>query len=147
MKKILLIMIVCSFAAVTFAQEKSNTISEKAQNESLENEKIQKISKVNQTNATNTTVSYDFTTGSDKYYGGAAAAIEVEPGVWAMIAGNAVYDGTTVDAVDAADRNETWNNRNAVNVYHLSDVNLDGNIDAADRNITWNNRNKTTQVP
>lgn len=142
MKKTILLLLVFFFAAVTFAQEKPNTISEKAQNESLEIEKIEKISKVNQTNATTTTVSYDFTTGSNQYYGGTAAAIEVEPGVWAMIAGDANGSGT----VDASDRSDAWNDRNSSG-YYSSDINLSGTVDASDRSTAWNNRNKSSAVP
>ncbi|MFZ1289034.1 MAG: hypothetical protein WAR79_03030 [Melioribacteraceae bacterium] len=100
-----------------------------------------KVGGTNSTQAVNV-VTYDFTTGSGQYYGGAAAAKEVETGVWAMIAGDA--DGSGV--VDAADRSSTWNNRN-VPGYNGSDVDLTGVTDAADRSTTWNNRNKSTQVP
>ena len=146
MKKIMLLFFVCSFAAMAFAQEKPNTISEKAQNESLETEKIDKVSKVNQTNATNTVVSYDFTTGSNQYYGGTDAAVEVEPGVWAMIAGDANGDGT----VNAIDFNDHWlpQNGTAYSYDKTADFNLDATINAIDYNTYWlANNGKATQVP
>jgi hypothetical protein len=42
---------------------------------------------------TNRLFSCDFTTGPDKYLGGANAAVEAAPGVWAMIPGDADGDG------------------------------------------------------
>ncbi len=146
MKKIMLLFFVCTFAAATFAQEKPNITSEKAQSDSPEYEKIQKISKVNQNNATNTVVSYDFTTGSDKYYGGTDAAVEVEPGIWAMIAGNANGDAD----ITASDYN-LWlpDNNSGASGYLSTDLNLDGNVTASDYNL-WlpnNNAGRSSQVP
>lgn len=82
---------------------------------------------------------YDFTTGSNQYYGG--GAIELSPGVWGMIAGDADATGT----VDANDRAATWNDRN-INGYQGGDCNLSGTVDANDRAITWNNRNRTSTI-
>lgn len=96
--------------------------------------------KINSTTATNA-VTYDFTTGADKYYG-TNGAVELEAGVWGMIAGDA--DGSGV--VDAADRSVTWNERNQTG-YLGSDVNMSGVTEAGDRSTTWNNRNKSTAVP
>ncbi len=90
----------------------------------------------------NSTLVYDFTTGSDKYYGGASATVQLENNIWGMISGDA--DGS--NTVDAADRNATWNRRNSTG-YLSEDVDLSGVVDAADRNYTWNNRNKSTAVP
>ncbi len=59
-------------------------------------------------------------------------------GVLLLWAGDANGD----NSVNAADRSETWNNRNTTG-YLLSDVNMDNSCNAADRSITWNNRNKT----
>ncbi len=92
-------------------------------------------------NSTTSTL-YDFTTGSDKYYGGASATVQLENNIWGMISGDA--DGS--NTVDAADRNATWNHRNSTG-YLSEDVDLSGVVDAADRNKTWNNRNKSSGVP
>lgn len=83
---------------------------------------------------------YDFTTGSGQYYG-TDGAIELEPGVWGMIAGDTDASGT----VDANDRGITWNDRNKSG-YETGDCDLSGTVDANDRGITWNNRNKSTTV-
>ncbi len=88
-----------------------------------------------------TTVSYDFTTSENQFYG-VGGAKELESGVWGMWSGDADVSGV----VDAGDRNSTWNNRN-LSGYESSDVDLSGVVDAADRNITWKNRNKSSAVP
>ena len=146
MKKIYLTIFVCCFTASIFAQEKSNTIRENDQIESPEQVKIEQVSKIQQSNAAATVVSYDFTTGSDKYYGGAAAAVEVETGVWAMIAGDANGDGT----VNAIDFNDHWlpQNGTAYDYSKTADFNLDATINAIDYNTYWlANNGKATQVP
>jgi hypothetical protein len=48
--------------------------------------------------------------------------------------------------VNAADRSNTWNQRN-LSGYYGTDVDLSGTVNAADRSTVWNNRNLTTQVP
>jgi hypothetical protein len=92
--------------------------------------------------STSSVASWDFTTGSGQYYGGATGAKELEFGVWGMVAGDVDASGT----VDANDRSETWNDRNLTG-YLDSDCSLSGTVDANDRSITWNNRNLTTSVP
>ena len=54
---------------------------------------------------------------------------------------NAVSGDTNFDnVINAADRSNTWNFRNAVG-YLPWDINLDGVVNAQDRTVTWNNRN------
>jgi hypothetical protein len=48
--------------------------------------------------------------------------------------------------VNAADRSNTWNQRN-LSGYYGTDVDLSGTVNAADRSSVWNNRNISTQVP
>ena len=48
------------------------------------------------------------------------------------------------NVVDAADRSEAWNFRNAVG-YLPWDINFDGVVDAADRSVAWNMRNQVGQ--
>jgi hypothetical protein len=83
---------------------------------------------------------YDFSLGTDKYYGADAKLLET--GVYGQYSGDANGSGT----VDASDRSLTWNDRNK-NGYLNADCNLSGTVDASDRSITWNNRNKSTSVP
>lgn len=139
----------CLSASALMAQNKLDKL------EQLEPEATKKIelSKsvspqgTNGTNATTAVATYDFTTGSDKYYGGAAGAKEVETGVWAMVAGDANGDGS----VNATDYNDFWLLQNG-NPYNYSttgaDFNLDASINAADYNDYWLlNNGKVTQVP
>ncbi len=63
--------------------------------------------------------------------------------------GNYGLYSADVDAsgsINAADRSETWNNRNTTG-YIQADATLDGSCNAADRSETWNNRNKATAIP
>ena len=55
-------------------------------------------------------------------------------------------DATGDSSINAADRSETWNERNQSG-YLEADVDLDGSCNAADRSTTWNNRNKVAQLP
>jgi len=84
--------------------------------------------------------SYDFTTGLDKYFGGAARMLE--PGVFGLFSGDTDRSGDVV----ALDRVATWNDRN-LSGYLSSDVDLSGSVDALDRVLTWNNRDLVTHVP
>lgn len=126
MKNLFTLLILIAFmASVTFADDKPKT---------------QHIAKAN--NA----VSYNFTTGADKYYGGANGAKEIEAGVWGMIAGDANADGT----VNASDYNDHWLPQNGTTFDYskTGDFNLDGNINATDYNDFWlQNNGKATQVP
>lgn len=111
-----------------------------------QNDNVKAIKKdINQPSAVNATT-YDFTTGADKYYGGSAAAVQLETGVWGMIAGDANQDGV----VDAVDKNSYWRVENGTTYDYSknSDFNLDGNLDAVDKNSYWRpNNGKSSQVP
>ncbi|MCK4500094.1 hypothetical protein KAU11_06315, partial [Candidatus Babeliales bacterium] len=84
---------------------------------------------------------YDFTSGSDKYYG-TGGVCTIEANVWGMYGGDCNKDGN----ITVADNNIIMNNRNDEG-YENSDINLDGNVTIADNNKCMNNRNKGTQVP
>lgn len=140
-KNAYLVFLILISGAVLLAQENSAKIETKLQKNSPSkiNDAQSSIKVLNNTSA----VTYDFTTGDgSQFYGDSTAAVEVAPGVWAMIAGDT--DGSGV--IDAADRSSTWNDRNQSG-YLNSDVNMSGVTDAADRSTTWNNRNKSTAVP
>jgi len=88
---------------------------------------------------------YDFSSAQVQAYGIAPMA-EVEPGVFAMRAGDGNKDG----GIDALDRNNEWRPQNGTTWTYqkLGDFNLDGGIDAIDRNLYWRPNNGTaTQVP
>jgi PKD repeat protein len=76
---------------------------------------------------TNTVVSYDFTTGSDKYFGGTNACVELEPDVWGLIGGDADGDGriTPVDRIIVE-------RQKGMTGYLQGDLNLDGTVDGED---------------
>jgi len=84
---------------------------------------------------------YDFTTGSEKFYG-TDGGVEIEPGIWAMYGGDSNQDGN----ITVSDNNIVMNNRNQEG-YEDGDTNLDANVTVADNNLVMSNRNKSTQVP
>ena len=93
-----------------------------------------------------TVSTYDFTTAvsipGDQFYGGTAAAVEVESGVWAMIAGDANGSG----AVNATDYVVIKPEINTPG-YKTSDVNLSGTVNATDYLKVKSNINKLSSVP
>jgi len=71
---------------------------------------------------------YDFTTGPEKVAGGASASVELEPGVWGMIAGDCDGDGK----ITAVDR-EIVRQQAGKTGYLCGDLNLDGVVSSDDR--------------
>ena len=71
--------------------------------------------------------SYDFTTGPGKALGGSNACVELEPGVWGMIAGDCDGDGK-ITAVDRA----IVSNQVGKTGYLAGDLNLDGVVTEED---------------
>ncbi len=126
---ILLLMLLV--ASVSFAQRTGQKIAK---------ENVIK-SAVNSPNSPTATV-YDFTTGSDKFYGGASGAIEVEAGVWGMIAGD-TNNSDIVTNADVDPINTDLNNSG----YYDSDANLSGIVTNADVDFINSNLNKSSQVP
>jgi hypothetical protein len=84
---------------------------------------------------------YDFTTGSDKFYG-AGGAHEIEPGVWGMIGG----DGNSDGGVFAEDYLLYRTNQGAVG-YEAADFNLDGGVFAEDYLLYRINQGEVSTVP
>ncbi|MCC6582015.1 MAG: hypothetical protein IT440_16410, partial [Phycisphaeraceae bacterium] len=76
---------------------------------------------------TNEIVTYDFTTGPEKYHGGTNACVELEPGVWGLIAGDADGDGKITDV----DR-EIVKRQMGKTGYLSGDINLDGVVSGED---------------
>jgi len=98
------------------------------------------MSSAAQTLDTESSSLYDFSTGSEQYYGSNAKLLET--GAFGTYSGDTDASGT----VDANDRSATWNYRNN-NGYNSSDCDLSGTVDANDRSVTWNNRNVSTGMP
>jgi len=105
-------------------------------------EKVEKASSAGDNNSTSSTVTYDFTTGSDKFYGGSSGAVELETGVWGMIAGDPNANG----AINATDYLIVQPDIGASG-YQNSDVNLNGAVNATDYLVIQPNIGKGTQVP
>ena len=81
----------------------------------------------------------DFTTGVA--YGNEPMHV-FSNGTTALFVGDTNDDGS----INAADRSNTWNDRNQAG-YLGADCDLNCSVNAADRSITWNNRNRFSQVP
>jgi len=75
----------------------------------------------------NLLTSFDFTTGPGKYMGGTNACVELEPGVWGMVAGDADGDGKVTDV----DRLIVSNSLGKTG-YLNADLNLDGIVNGND---------------
>ena len=89
-------------------------------------------------NSTSATL-YDFTTGTDKYYGSDAKLLET--GVYGMYAGDTNGSGIITNA----DRESIYANLNSSG-YSVADVNCSGIITNADRESIYSNINKASQV-
>lgn len=86
-------------------------------------------------------VQYDFTNSKSKAYGTNPMKY-LGGGYFGVYTGDSDGSGT----VNAADRSNTWNQRN-LSGYYGTDVDLSGTVNAADRSVIWNNRNQSKQVP
>jgi hypothetical protein len=92
-----------------------------------------------------TVVSYDFTTGSDKVYGGSAGYKELETDVWGMVAGDINADGV----IDQLDNTDGWaTEAGEEGTYQGSNLYIDSQINNLDKNELWApNFNTSSQVP
>jgi hypothetical protein len=92
-------------------------------------------------NISGTPVVYDFSTGTDRYYGGNAAGLG--GGVYGAFAG----DADASAGVGLADITTIRNAVGLVNVYTPTDADLNGGVGATDIAITRKNSGKTSNVP
>jgi hypothetical protein len=90
---------------------------------------------------TDTTPLYNFTNSQTKAYG-----INPMENLGGGFFGAYTADTDGSGTINAADRSNTWNQRN-FSGYFGTDVDLSGAVNAADRSAVWNNRNISTQVP
>ncbi|MBN1670773.1 MAG: chitobiase/beta-hexosaminidase C-terminal domain-containing protein, partial [Kiritimatiellae bacterium] len=84
---------------------------------------------------------YDFTTGSNGYFGGAAGAVELEPGVWGMIAGDADGDGV----VRQADEDIRFSQEGLLGILR-GDLDLDGVVTSNETDMCTTNLGRQTAV-
>ncbi|MBN3036642.1 MAG: hypothetical protein JW861_13730, partial [Bacteroidales bacterium] len=88
--------------------------------------------------------SYDFTTGSDRVYGGSQAYRLLAPGVWGMVAGDGSADGE----VNNSDKNDIWVPQAGNTGYLQGDFTMDGQVNNSDKNDLWKpNVGLGSQVP
>jgi hypothetical protein len=90
---------------------------------------------------------YDFTTGFDKYHGGADGAIDVGSGVWGMVAGNA--DCTDQDCFPSDLANIRTGILGGAAGYLNGDTDMDGDVFPSDYAIGKVNvlGGRSSQVP
>ena len=144
MKKItFLVFLFLLSGAVLLAQENTSKVGNKLQKNSP-NKIIDTQSSVKALNNT-TAVSYDFTTGHNKYYGGESACVDLSgtgAGPWAMIAGDADQNG----GIGASDLTSTRSDLGSVN-YNNNDIDMNSGVGSSDLVIIRKNLGKTSQLP
>ncbi|MCF8378387.1 MAG: M1 family metallopeptidase [Bacteroidales bacterium] len=88
--------------------------------------------------------SVDFSSYSIHAYGGADGVIELSPGVWGLISGDANADGqVTID-----DKSIGWENHTGDSGYLSTDLNMDTQTNNRDKDDFWlPNLGKSSQVP
>jgi|GEM_PF-4261434 len=92
----------------------------------------------------NDTLKYDFTIGSNQFYGGSDGAQEIKSGVWGMIPG----DGDGNGQIQNDDSEETWKQENGESGYRNGDYNMNGQVQNDDNEKYWKNNNgKGSPVP
>ena len=88
--------------------------------------------------------SFDYSTGSDKVYGGNTGYDELSTGIWGMISGDGDADGI----VDNNDKTVSWEIQAGESGYFSGDYNLDTQIENNDKDGYWLiNFEKESQVP
>ncbi|MCB2221580.1 MAG: hypothetical protein KQI35_14375 [Bacteroidetes bacterium] len=89
-------------------------------------------------------MTYDFTTGPDKYYHGIQGTKGLSAGTWGMIAADLNGDGI----VDETDKSAGWNVEAGKSGYLFSDANLDAHTNNNDKNqLLYSNISLESQVP
>ena len=79
------------------------------------------------------TYSYDFTTGSGQSYGGTNAVIELEPGVWGMVAA----DGNANGLIQNTDETAVWKTDLGGSGYDGGDFDMNGLTQNTDETNLW----------
>jgi hypothetical protein len=90
-------------------------------------------------------LSWDFTIANSYQPLFRSGQILVEPGIWAMIAGNG-DQLASIQAINSVDRS-VWSGEQGLLGYKRSDFDLNASTNSADESIWTNNQNKTTAIP
>lgn len=141
---LLVAFVILSFS-VLLAQETKEKISVKSlktTSTKVAKQSINNTYAIDKINSTSTVATYDFTVAGAAYTTGPDPMVEVETGVWAMIAGDANGDG----GVYAEDYTAYQTNQGNEN-YNAADFNMDGGVYAEDYTIYQLNQGKESQVP
>lgn len=89
-------------------------------------------------------ITWDFTNGQEKTFGGSLGHKEVVPGVWAMIGGDGDANGQT----NNGDKNDVWVPQAGSQGYQTGDFNMDGQVNNGDKIEIWEyNTGYGSQVP
>jgi hypothetical protein len=87
---------------------------------------------------------YDYTTGSNKIFGGAEGSRQLATGVWGMMGGNGLADGIT----DNKDKNDVWKPAIGTTGYNGADFDMNGTVNLADKTGIWNPvAGKVSRIP
>jgi hypothetical protein len=87
---------------------------------------------------------YNFSTSNLHVYGGSDGYVEIVPGVWGMVSGDADANGV----IELNDKSVNWSLQAGEQGYQATDLNMDGQTDNPDKNESWlSNIGKESQVP
>jgi len=76
---------------------------------------------------------YDFTTDSDRVYGGILGHKEIGTGIWGMIGGDGDGDGQVTNV----DKNDVWSVQAGFSGYLEGDFSMDSQVNNLDKNDIW----------
>ena len=87
-------------------------------------------------------MNYDFTFGPDRFFGDAAGCVEVDPGVWGMLAGDADGDGRILPVDD-----EIYQSHEYMSGYRRADFDMNAVVLPPDRNFVIANAGRNAPLP
>jgi hypothetical protein len=89
------------------------------------------------------TYSYNFFSSSGQAYGGTSAQVQLYPGIWGILSGDANGNGN----ISLPDKT-SWMNDAGISGYLPGDFNLDGQVNNPDKNdLWWPNNGSGSYIP
>ena len=76
---------------------------------------------------------FDFSNDETQVYGGNTGHIEIQSGIWGMVASDANADGV----INTDDKQNNWMVEAGLSGYYKADFNLDSEVDNVDKNDYW----------